>query len=88
MPYIPYGDREQIDMQADFLLEDIRNTFDTDKLDGVMNYVITYLLKGLYPPKYFNYNRAIGMLECVKQEFYRRMVAPYEDTKIEENGDV
>lgn len=30
----------------------------------------------------------LGALEAVKQEFYRRVVAPYEDQKIEENGDV
>jgi hypothetical protein len=31
-----------------------------------------------------------GLLRCVEHEFYRRVVAPYEDTKIacEENGDV
>jgi hypothetical protein len=45
-------------------------------------------MKGLYPPKYFNYNRAIGVLECIKLEFYRRMVGPYEDIKIKEAGDV
>ena len=37
---------------------------------------------------YHAYNEIIGVLECVKQEFYRRMVAPYEDKKCEENGDV
>jgi len=29
-----------------------------------------------------------GVLECAKLELYRRIAAPYEDTKIEENGDV
>lgn len=33
-------------------------------------------------------SRAISELECAKLEFYRRYVGPYEDTKIEENGDV
>jgi hypothetical protein len=28
------------------------------------------------------------MLECAKQEFYRRNTAPYEDEKVLENGDV
>lgn len=37
---------------------------------------------------YTTYNDIIGALECVKQEIYRRMVAPLEDIKIEENGDV
>lgn len=30
----------------------------------------------------------LGTLEAVKQEFYRRVVAAYEDLKIQENGDV
>lgn len=30
----------------------------------------------------------LGMLECCKMELYRRHVAPYEDEKIIENGDV
>jgi hypothetical protein len=29
-----------------------------------------------------------GVLENVKQEFYRRAAAPYEDKKILQNGDV
>ena len=58
------------------------------EVDGDLNYVVTSIFKKLYAPKYFNYNRAIGVLEAIKQEFYRRVVAPYEDIKIEENGDV
>jgi len=30
----------------------------------------------------------LGALEAAKLEFYRRVVAPYEDKKREENGDV
>ena len=30
----------------------------------------------------------IGALECCKQEYYRTVVGPYEDMKIDENGDV
>ena len=30
----------------------------------------------------------VGVLECAKLELYRRMAAPYEDEKIEDNGDV
>lgn len=57
--------------------------------DGHVNYIVTVLLKRLYePPKYKRYNRAMGVLECIKQEFYRRVVAPYEDEKIEQSGDV
>ncbi|MHA2069827.1 MAG: DUF6899 family protein [Candidatus Thorarchaeota archaeon] len=30
----------------------------------------------------------IGVLICTALEFYRRVAAPYEDVKIQENGDV
>jgi hypothetical protein len=30
----------------------------------------------------------VGVLVCTALEFYRRMVSPYEDTKIKEHGDV
>lgn len=33
-------------------------------------------------------NEVIGVLECAKQELYRKMVAPYEDKKCKENGEV
>jgi hypothetical protein len=39
-------------------------------------------------PRYRDYHAVIGALEAAKLEFYRRQVAPYEDGKIAENGDV
>lgn len=65
---------------------------------GTLNYIITriclwWLRCRLRPVgsdwrSYQNFNEVIGVLECVKQELYRRHVAPYEDEKCEENGDV
>jgi len=37
--------------------------------------------------KYERLNAAIGALEACKQEFYRRIVAPYEDAAARRNGD-
>jgi len=59
-----------------------------DQIDGNLNYLITRILKEAYPLRYFNINRAVGVLECCKLEYYRRVAAPYEDTKITQNGDV
>jgi hypothetical protein len=39
-------------------------------------------------PSYQSINDVLGALEGAKLEFYRRIAAPYEDTKIQENGDV
>jgi len=38
--------------------------------------------------RYASLNEVIGVLECVKQEFYRKKVVPYEKRKIKENSDV
>jgi hypothetical protein len=58
---------------------------------GELNYIITTLTHqyvNLHGKSYNTYNAAIGVLECAKQELYRRKIAPYEDKKIDENGDV
>jgi hypothetical protein len=87
MPYIKQEDRPRYDR----LIQQVVGEFadlPLEKLDGHLNYFITRLLVTLYRPSYFNYNRVQGLLECIKQEFYRRRVAPYEDKKMEQHGDV
>lgn len=37
---------------------------------------------------YSQFNDILGALEGAKLEFYRRVVVPYEEQKIAENGDV
>lgn len=59
-----------------------------EEQDGALNYAVTKILKELYPPRYFNYNRAMGVLSSIQAEWYRRIVSPYEDKKILEAGDV
>lgn len=57
---------------------------------GVLNYMFTAMAL-VYIDRdesYQAYNDVIGALEAAKLELYRRRVAPYEDKKIEENGDV
>jgi len=58
---------------------------------GDLNYVLTIICDEYLKNKgkcYQNINEVIGVMECMKQEFYRRVVAPYEDQKIKENGEV
>jgi hypothetical protein len=60
-----------------------------DEKPGHVNYFVTVLLKRITKPeKYFHYNWAIGVLEAIKLELYRRQIAFYEDKKSSENGDV
>ena len=58
---------------------------------GELNYLITDLIIdyiNAHGQSYQTYNDIIGALEGAKYELYRRQVAPYEDEKIVENGDV
>jgi len=87
MPYIKKEERQELDKLLQPLI-DFLKTKGIEEVDGQINYTFTKVLASLYKPRYFNYNRAMGVLECIKQEFYRRVVAPYEDKKKEENGDV
>jgi hypothetical protein len=59
--------------------------------EGELNFAITELLEGFlsrHGTSYGSINAVVGVLECAKQEFYRRIAVPYEESKREENGDV
>lgn len=60
--------------------------------EGDLNYriheLIEIYLNGQKKLGYAQYNTVVGVLECVKQEFYRRAVSTYEDRKLVENGDI
>lgn len=61
------------------------------KSAGHFNFVVTKLI--MYRLKrqgmsYANLRMILGDLEAIKTEFYRRVVADYENKKLEENGDV
>lgn len=88
MPYIKPEDRAEVDEQ----LESLFGVLDSTN-PGEMNYVITRILLeqfqvGYSDVSYAKINEIIGILECAKLEFYRRVAAPYENEKCSENGDV
>lgn len=87
MPYIQKDDRPPIDELLAPLMEHLKS-LPVEQQDGALNYAVTKILKDLYEPKYFNYNRAMGVLSSIQAEWYRRDVGPYEDKKIIANGDV
>lgn len=84
MPYISQDQRSELDV----FISDLADQITPSVRDGQLNYIIFTLINAIYPISYKDLNAAIGVLECAKQELYRRVIAPYEDTKIEENGDV
>lgn len=58
---------------------------------GELNFALANLIKGYLRytgTRYQSLNDVLGALEGAKLEFYRRVVVPYENGKIEENGDV
>jgi hypothetical protein len=87
MPYINEEDRPQYEEPIQQII-DLLKEKPVESMDGHLNYIVTRIIKEVYPLRYYHINRAMGVLECIKQEFYRRVAAPYEDTKIEQNGDV
>jgi hypothetical protein len=87
LPYIRPENRTKYEKTLKELIG-ILKSLPMEEVDGDLNYVVTRILKEVYPLRYFHLNRAIGVLECIKLEFYRRVAAPYEDLKIKESGDV
>lgn len=93
MPYIKEERRGSLDDKIDALILQLKLLGCSA---GDTNYTITRIVvkaqacpgNGAQTATYERINRAIGVLECVKQELYRRVAAPYEDKKKEENGDV
>lgn len=58
---------------------------------GELNFLISHIIWNyisLKREKYQHYNDVLGALEGAKLELYRRKIAPYEDIKRKENGDV
>lgn len=58
---------------------------------GELNYAITNLIVNYLkerPLNYSNLNEVMGVLESAKFELYRQKIAPYENVKQTENGDV
>jgi hypothetical protein len=81
LPYIPQAERNDLAPHANRIAND----------PGELNFQITCIINGYLaakPLKYARLNDAVGALECAKLELYRRIAAPYESSKILENGEV
>ena len=86
MPYIPRAKRDDVDPYSYS-----RDTQRDPENAGELNYVITRICLNYLKTTQTNYQRmndVVGVLECLKLEFYRRKVSFYEDQKHAENGDV
>jgi len=95
MPYIKYTGRNEYDDLVDQVINILQAKGIEDEKSnewkGFLNYFISRLAHVLIVKRGLRYhtcNDVIGVLECVKQELYRTVIAPYEDEKRSENGPV
>jgi len=58
------------------------------KADGDLNYILYKYCQNHIKPSYNNLKNFCGELRQCATEIERRLLAPYEESKIEENGDV
>ena len=94
MPYIKEKDRCKYDSEIDNLVKKLVNNTDdtTAQFTGDLNYVISEILCRYVNQKfgkirYWIVAAVSGVISNVGMEFYRRIAAPYENSKITENGD-
>ena len=86
MPYIAQIGRKSCEAELSALAKRLNGM---DGGPGLLNYAITSLILRTQALKgYKDMNAVIGVLACCQLEVYRRVVAPYEQKKIEEAGDV
>ena len=86
MPYIRQDFKQFLNTKSVAEVGDLCTT------PGELNFVITSIVRDYFnrtdKGNYQAINDIVGALEGAKIEFYRRVAAPYEDKKIQENGDV
>lgn len=86
MPYVSQESRKQLDLGTGPVTAGELNYVVSKAVDG---YLRSQSRSGVDPRMRYEYlNTAIGVLACAQLELYRRVAVPYEDQKIEENGDV
>lgn len=82
MPYIKQVNRP--DMDKIVRLMELNRV----KANGDLNYILFAYCKRYVKPSYNNYKNFCGELRQCATEIERRILGPYEDEKIKENGDV
>lgn len=87
MPYIQKDLRPILDTLSKPLIDHLKSLPEIDQ-DGCLNYTISQIIRQIYPKKYFHFNRALGVLSAISLELYRHRIGPYEDEKIDQNGDL
>lgn len=82
MPYVPISERTALDRIVR-KMEEVGVC-----ANGDLNYILFKFCKRNVSPSYNNYKNFAGELNECANEIRRRFLAPHEETKIIENGDV
>lgn len=91
MPYLKREDKEKVEELIEETNRSFRDIGGELKTAGELNYTVTQLIRGYFIDnggRYQQINDVVGALDSAKAEFQRRIVGPYEDLKIKDNGDV
>lgn len=91
MPYLLYKDKEKVTNNGGLELENYYSKLAPQDFAGHLNYLNFWLVKNWIDKngkKYWIFALIVGTLVCCVLEIYRRLVAPYEEIKIKEAGDV
>jgi len=92
MPYITQRDKDRFTANADNNgVAEYLSRLGLGEFAGHLNYLNFKIVRRWIKKngkKYFAFATIVGTLICCILEIYRRLVAPYEDKKIRENGDV
>ncbi|NBQ16949.1 hypothetical protein EBU24_01390 [bacterium] len=102
MPYINEKSREKLDSCIDDMIQCLKKEMysfehydnsptseEFSKIAGNINYCFSRILSSVMGDVAYTKIAIItGVLENIKQEFYRRVASAYEDKKIVENGDI
>jgi hypothetical protein len=86
MPYIKKEQRGKYNIY----LRSITNIINRQgKKQGHLNYIITKIILETIPPKcYDDFHNISVLLHKIEHEIERRLQDPYEDLKVDENGDL
>ena len=84
MPYIE--DKNNRRNEMDEIVELMKEL--NVKANGDLNYILFKFCRKYIKPSYNNFKNFCGELRQCATEIERRLIAPYEDRKIKENGDV
>lgn len=88
MPYVNKDDRNNLDPVVDVATSTLGKKSFENSL-GDLNYLFSRIIaQHMGQVSYGKIAMVTGVLENIKQEFYRRIASDYEDIKIKENGDI